>query len=417
MSIDTPLAGVNSRSFRLVWAGQTFSQIGRALGGVAMPVLAVQLLGATPEQVGYLGAAGFAAFLVVGLPAGAWVDRWHKRSTMIVADVVRFFALAAIPALWMADALAMWHLYAVALVVGCATVFFDVAYQSILPFLVPHDELGTANGRFEATAQISNTAGPALGGLLLKVVSAPFVIVWDAIGYLASGVFLFCARDNEHLLRNERGAKPHGSLYRDIAEGVTFVLGERSIWLLAVSTMLANIWMTLLFTMLPLLALRVLGVGTMTFGLITTMGGLGGLAGALLVGRLRARFSASWCVLSGMAASIIGLLCLAFPTVAGSTSVAVAVMFVGMVISGVGMVVYNVTQVTVRQSLCPPDLLGRMNASIRFANWGVMPLSALAAGWLAGAFGVEATMWIGGLGSITAILPLLFLPAEQKERP
>ncbi|MGT2461286.1 hypothetical protein [Sinomonas atrocyanea] len=130
---DVAPALVRSPSFLAFWTGQGVSQLGVQLGQLALPVLAVSLLGAGEMDLGVLNAAAMAAFLVVGLPAGAWVDRWLKRRTMVRADLVRMAAMAAVPVLWWAGALQMWHLYVVAAVVGVATVFFDVAYQSYIP--------------------------------------------------------------------------------------------------------------------------------------------------------------------------------------------------------------------------------------------------------------------------------------------
>jgi MFS family permease len=149
--------------FLKLWSGETLSQIGSQLGVLAIPVLAVTLLGATEWQIGLLNAAETAAFLVVGLPAGAWVDRMLKRRVMIAADLARAVALAFIPALWFIGALEMWHVYAVAVVVGVATVFFDVSYQSYVPILVRAKSIADANSKLEASAQVARIGGPAMG--------------------------------------------------------------------------------------------------------------------------------------------------------------------------------------------------------------------------------------------------------------
>ena len=157
------------RNFAAFWTAQALSQLGSQLGQLAFPVLAVTLLGATEFEVGVLNAAGLAAFLAVGLPAGAWVDRWLKRRTMIIADLVRMAAMAAVPLLWWAGSLEIWHLYLVSGVVGVATVFFDVSYQSFVPLLVAPGTVGEANGKLEATAQVARIGGPAAGGAAVPV--------------------------------------------------------------------------------------------------------------------------------------------------------------------------------------------------------------------------------------------------------
>ena len=116
---DEPPASLwRDRNFTTFWTAQAMSQLGAQLGQLAFPVLAVTLLQATEFEVGVLNAAGLAAFLVVGLPAGAWVDRWLKRRTMIAADLVRMAAMAAVPLLWWAGSLEIWHLYVIAAIVG-----------------------------------------------------------------------------------------------------------------------------------------------------------------------------------------------------------------------------------------------------------------------------------------------------------
>src|SRR5690349_14924108 len=182
--VATPL--LRNPSFLWLWSGDAVSQLGAQFTGLAIPVLAVTLLGATEWEVGLLTAAQTAAFLVVGLPAGAWIDRMLKRRVMIAADLVRAVALAAIPALWFAGALEIWHLYLVGAVVGVATVFFDVSYQSYVPILLPGVQVGKANSYLETTAQIARIGGPGLAGALLTVVSAPVLLLADAVSYAFS---------------------------------------------------------------------------------------------------------------------------------------------------------------------------------------------------------------------------------------
>ncbi len=138
-------------NFLVFWLGQTLSQFGAQLGAVAMPVLAVSLLQADEWEVGVLNAANTVAFLVVGLPVGAWVDRFFKRRIMIRADVVRMAAMLAIPLLWYQDLLQIWHLWVIAAVIGIANVFFDVSYQSYIPSLVEREQISEANAKLETT--------------------------------------------------------------------------------------------------------------------------------------------------------------------------------------------------------------------------------------------------------------------------
>ena len=404
------VGGVRSSNFLRFWAGQTLAQFGARLAAVAMPVLAVQLLSATEEDLGYLNAAQTAAFLLVGLPAGAWIDRWFKRRTMIWADLLRFVASFAVPLLWFTGHLHIWHLFIVGGVIGIASVFFDVSYQSFVPVLVPEEDIGTANARLETTSQIATMGGPALGGLALKVMSAPLLMLADAFGYLASVVFLSITRDDEAGYRaafQEQRAAHERSLVREIREGLSFVVTQPALRRIVTCTGLSNLFSTLAFTLMPLLVLRQIGLSPFLFGVVMTANSVGGAVGAALTPWLQRRLSGGAVMRLGIAvASVSGVL---YPVagVVGGRPLAFACLLVADFAVAVGVLVYNITQVSLRQRLCPKPLLGRMNASIRFIVWGVMPIAALVGGWLGQHLGLMPTMWFGALAGFVGLLPLL----------
>lgn len=263
--------------FLKLWAGETVSQFGAQLTHLAIPVLAILLLDASEFEIGLLGAADTAAFLIVGLPAGAWVDRWLKRRVMIAADILRAAALAVIPLLWAFGMLHMWHVFFVAVVIGVGTVFFDVSYQSYVPILVRSGQLGDANGKLEATAQIARIGGPAVGGVVITVLSAPFLILGTAVGYLVSFLFLWRIRDEEKpAIRAERAG-----LWSEIREGASFVWRHPLIRTITLNTALANFFGSLGLTLTALLVLRELGLDAAVLGLVLSIGSVGGLLGAL----------------------------------------------------------------------------------------------------------------------------------------
>ncbi len=195
MKRERPL--LRNRNFLWLWGGDAISQLGSQFTLLAIPVLAVTILQATELEVGFLNAAQTAAFLLVGLPAGAWVDRMRKRRVMITADLVRAVALGVIPVLAITGTLHIWHLYVVAAVVGIATVFFDVSYQSYPPILLPGNQIGSANSKLEATAQVARIGGPGLAGGLLAIVSVPVLFIVDAVSYLVSAFAIWKIRDEE----------------------------------------------------------------------------------------------------------------------------------------------------------------------------------------------------------------------------
>jgi len=406
----THVGGVRSGNFLRFWTGQTLAQFGARLAAVALPVLAVQLLAANEEDLGYLNAAQTAAFLLVGLPAGAWIDRWFKRRTMIAADIVRFAASFAVPLLWFTGHLHIWHLFVVGGIVGIASVFFDVSYQSFVPVLVPEEDIGPANARLETTSQIATMGGPALGGLALKVMSAPLLMLADAFGYLASVVFLSLTRDDEAGYRaafHQERPSHERSLVREIREGLSFVVTQPALRRIVTCTGLSNLFSTLAFTLMPLLVLRQIGLSPFLFGVVMTANSVGGAVGAAVTPWLQRRLSGGAVMRLGVGIAVVATVLYPVSGIVGGRPLAFACLLVADFVVAVGVLVYNITQVSLRQRLCPKPLLGRMNASIRFIVWGVMPISSLVGGWLGQHLGLLPTMWFAAVAGPVALVPLL----------
>lgn len=392
------------RGFPAFWLGQGLSQLGAQFAAIAMPIVAVTVLDATDAQMGFLHAAETAAFLLVGLPAGAWLDRMRKRHVMIVADLVRVVAVALVPLLFLAGMLEIWHLFVIGAVVGVATVFFDVGYQSFVPVLVRDEHVGPANGALEATAQTMRLGGPAVAGILLRVVSAPLLLAANAVGFLLSAISLLLVRDDEQV--KPKHERQH--LVREIAEGLRFVARTDFLVRIVGTTALTNLGASIAMTLSPILILRILGLDPSVYGLLMTLGAIGGLAGSVLAMRIARRIG------EGTALSLSTLLfcgsAALLPLSVLWPAAAVPMLVVFEMLLGFGILVYNVIQVTARQRICPKPLLGRMNASIRFVVWGVMPIGALLAGWLGTAFGTIAAIWVGTAVAILGGLPLLLSP-------
>lgn len=403
------------KNFNKFWTGESLSHFAVQLGAVALPVISVDLLHASESQLGYLNAASTAAFLLLGLPAGAWVDRWFKRPTMIWANLARGIAIAVVPTLYFLGLLELWHLYVVAAVIGIATVFFDVAYQSFIPMLVAPGLISRANSRMEATAQLARLAGPALGGLLLKIVSAPVLLLADAVGYLVSWWFLLVTRDHEAEYREKRGTPPPRNLRREIAEGLGFVFRQPAISRITLASFLTNFASTATFTLVPIVILRLLGFSAFQYGLIMTLGAVGGLLGAGAAGRIARRIGTANAVRFSTLAGAMSVFCYPFALALPDRASSLVVLIAGSFIGNGAVLTYNVTQVSLRQRLCPPHLLGRMNASVRFIVWGIMPISALAAGWASEAIGVGNFLWITALLGTAGFIPLVRLGRHVTE--
>jgi len=394
----------HDRNFLTMWSGQAFAQFGAQITELALPVVAVLLLQANEAELGFLNASAVAAFLVVGLPAGAWVDRMRKRHVMIWADLVRAIALLSLPVLWWLGLLHIWHMFVVAAIVGVATVFFDVSYQSIIPSLVDGEHIAEANGKLESTAQVAGMAGPAAGGWLIGAITAPFAILVTVLTYLVSFIALLFTKDTERL--QPKDERQH--ILSEIGEGLRWVFGNRLLRRIVGTTAVSNFFSTLSFTLLPLFLLRELGFTATGMGVIFSLAAVGGLLGAMatphvvrVVGEARA------IPLSAIAFSVVAVL---LPVAAVVPSFAFPLLVVQGFVASFTVLVYNITQVTFRQRVTPRRLLGRMNASIRFVVWGVMPLAALLAGGLGTWLGVVPTMWIGAIGQLTSALFVVIGP-------
>lgn len=393
------------RDFRLLWLGDTVSQFGSLITNTAAPLLAALVLAATPFEMGVLNAADTAAFLLVGLPAGAWVDRMRRRPLMLASDLGRAVLLASIPVAWWMGVLTLAQLIVVGLVVGVLTVFFDVAYQSFLPALVSRDRLLEGNSKLQASQSVAQVSGPAIGGWLTQLLGAANAIGINALGFLWSATCLWRIKVVEQVVVKA----PDRNLRREIAEGLRFVFGNRSLVAIVSCTGSSNFFSGVTGAVGVLLLTRQLGAGPGLVGLLLAGGGVGGVVGALLSNRI-----STWL---GQARTIWVVILLTSPfalllPLAGHGPL-LALYALGYLVTNFGAVVYNIAQVSFRQAICPDRLLGRMNASIRFMVWGTIPLGALAGGVLGTLIGVRSTMWVGAIGDTLAALPLLLSPLRR----
>lgn len=388
--------------FRQLWIGDTVSQVGTQLSLLALPVLAIRVLDADALQMGLLATFETLAFLVIGLPAGAWVDRWRKKRVLVTGDVLRAVALASLPVAWLLDVLTLHQLYAVALVVGVCTVFFDVAYQSYLPEIVPSRQISEGNSKLQASQSVAQVAGPAAGGFLIRAIGAPLTIALDSLSFLGSAFFIRrIAHVDEPPRREDR--RP---LVMEIREGLGFVLRHPLLVRITACTATGNLFNSMSFALLMLFALRELGLTEATMGLVFATGAIGGLLGALLVGRVNRLVGEGRTIPLSALAWTPGA---ALVPLAGPLP-AVPLLIASSFLATFCIVVYNVTQVSFRQRLCPRELLGRMNATIRFIVWGTMPIGSAIGGVLGDRIGIRPTLWVSVAGGLLAALPVLLSP-------
>ena len=391
--------------FMKLWGAETASQLGTQVSLLALPLLAISVLHATTFQVGALAAVETAPFLLVGLPAGAIVDRLRRRPVLIAGDLGRAALLLSIPIAHHFDQLTMAQLYVVGFLTGVLTVFFDVAYQSYLPALVERDQLVDGNGKLEISRSGAQIAGPGIGGVLIEWLTAPVAVFVDAVSFAASGLAIGAIRRDEP--RIERPAE-HTPLRTEIVEGLRYVLGHPLLRSIAGSTATFNLFGSMMGAVLVVYMVRVLEFRPGVIGLILTVGNLGFLLGALLAAPAAKRFGLGPTI---VASSALGAGELLVPLATGRA--AAAYIIAAMVVIGIGVPVYNINQVSLRQAITPDRLQGRMNATMRFMVWGTMPIGALVGGALGSAIGLRPTLWVAAIGVSLAFLWVFFSPVRS----
>jgi MFS family permease len=344
-----------------------------------------------------------------------WVDRLRRRPVLIAGDLGRVVALGSIPLAYKLHLLHMPQLYLVAFVSGICTVFFDVAYQAYLPSLVERDQLVEGNGKLEISRSGAQLAGPGLAGALIQILRAPVAIAADAISYLGSAIFVGWIR------KPEPPVEPHvaedGSRVKmrtQIREGLRYVTRHKLLLPIAGCTASSNLFGSMTMAILVLFAVRDLGLSPGKIGAIFAVGNAGFLAGAFLPGRFARLLGVGWAIIASIAFGSVSALLIPFATRANAVPFLVASL-AGL---GFGSVIYNVNQVSLRQSITPIRMQGRMNATMRFMVWGTMPIGSFVGGILGNTIGLRPTLWVAAIGGqVSVLFPLLSQVRKLREIP
>jgi MFS family permease len=394
--------------FLKLWSAETVSQFGTQFTTLALPLTAVIALHASVFEVAALNVVAFLPFVLVSLPAGVWVDRLRRRPILVVGDLARAALLVSIPIVYVLDALTIWQLYGVGFLAGIATVFFDVAYQSYLPSLVDRRQLVEGNSKLEISRSSAQLGGPGLAGLVVDWLSAPAAIFVDAFSFLGSALFIFGIRKPERSVQSEDG--PRGRMRDEIAEGLRYVFRHPYLKSIAACTATFNFFGSFWGAVLLVYAVRVLDLRPAVIGLAFTLGNLGALCAAFTSGRLSKRFGVGPTIIG---ASIVGGPMFLFVAFAPHGNAAVAVMGPAIFVWSFTSVLYNVTQISLRQTITPERIQGRMNSVMRFIVWGAIPVGTLTGGALGASVGLKLTLVVGGIGCCLAFLPVLFSPVRS----
>ncbi|WP_203453792.1 MFS transporter [Jiangella aurantiaca] len=396
MSTPSPL---RQRDFRLLLLGQTTSQFGAQVSGIAIPLLAVVTLGASALEAGLLAAASTVAFAVIGLPAGAWIDRLRRRPVLIAADVARALLLATIPLAAVAGVVTVTQLIVVALLTGVARVFFDIGYQSYLPVVIGRDRVLAGNSAMETVRASGQFAGPGLGGWLTGLLGGAIVVLIQVVTFAVSAAALAAIRTPEPA--PSRAERTH--LRAEIRAGLAFVRHTPALRATALTSAVANFCFAVAAAVSMIFMARTLELPPSAIGLIVAAGSATVLAAAAVTPWLSRRVGSAR--LAWLCLTVTGPAGLLIP-LAEPGWTAIAFLIVGIGAGEVGQIIYAIASVSLRQRITPDELLGRVNATMRVLIMGAFPLGGLAGGVLGELAGPRATLWVVGVLTLLTPLPV-----------
>lgn len=397
--------------FRTFWAGQTASQLGEHTSLVVLPLLAVLTLDVGGEQLGVLRAVGQAPQLLLALFVGAWVDRWQTRTVMVLTDLGRALALGAAAVTALLGGLGLPALLAVAFAVGTLSVFFDVAYQTSLVRLMHRDQLLRANSAVEASRSVAQIGGPALGGTMTSLLSAPIAAASSAVFFVASLVAITRIRHREVLPPRSYGRR---RTTRQIREGLRFVARDPALRTVCFASAAFQLFFAATMTAYLLFLPRELHLSGTAIGLTLAAVGPGALIGSLLAARLPSRLGYGPVLLAAAAIGDGAMLCV--PALqAGSAGTVAALVAVNLVFGALGQLV-NVMMMAVRQALTPDELQGRVSATITFAGMGMTPVGSLLGGLLTAQAGIRTALLVTAAGMLLSPVLMALSPLARLGR-
>ncbi len=399
-----PLRLLAFRDFRLLWIGETTSSFGSSISNVALPLVALTVLHAGVFAISVLTAAAWLPWLIVGLPAGAWVDRLPRRRVMMTADLVSLAVFASVPVAAAVGWLTITQLIVVALLAGTTTVFFATAYRAFLPALLGGDDLLEGNAKLQGSEQVTHVAGPGAAGLIAQATSAVGGVIVDAASFAVSAVCLSRIRLDE-----PRPAASRRHLRREIAEGLAVVAGDPLLRMNAVYGCLSDLVLTGYQAVLVFYLVGVVGLSPGLAGIVLALTSLGGVLGALVARRVAARVGTARAVLFCK----VGLAPFGLLIPLADRGPGLAQFLLGNIVVIDGIVAGNVIWSGWVQAYYPADLLGRISTSVQVLNYGAIPAGAVIAGLVAGQLGVRPTLWIMLTGLVLSSCVLLLGPLPK----
>jgi MFS family permease len=399
--------------FTRLWSALSISLMGSAITTLALPLIAARTLGASALQMGVLAAASQAPYLLVSLPAGAWVDRMRRLPVLIASDLASALLLLSIPIAAIFGTPPYIQLCAVAFGVGTFTVLTEVAHYAYVPTLVGRQQLTPCNSRLQISHSVANTAGPGFAGVLIQLLGAPLAVLADSVSFLASAILLRTIRKPEADV--ELDDQPV-SLLQSVRDGLRMLLRHSLLRPIVLVTSTAGFFESGLLALYILYASRYLNLSPLLIGLIFAAGGVGAIPGAILAERAGERFGVGPTIIGGYASA--GAAALLLPLAAGPVAVIALILMIGKAFGGITDTAANIHQWTLRQTVTPDRLAGRVTAGQRFVVYGAYAVGALASGAVGSAIGVRAALFVFAIGMIVSPFLGVFSPLRRlREQP
>jgi MFS family permease len=396
-----------SGEFVKFWLGQSASMVGNQFTILALPIAGAVTLHASAFEMGVLGALRFAPALFVGLPAGVWADRTKRKPLLIGSQLASAVALATIPAAALLHALTLGQLYLVAFTAGAAATLQNIVLPAFVPTIAGRDHLVEANTRIQGSLTVANLVGPGLAGATVQLLTAPIAIAFDAVAFVAGALTAAWARVDE-----PAAAGSERSIVHEVAEGLTWLWKQPLLRAISLTLVINLGGSNVVFAVLVLYFVATVGVTPVQLGLVFVVSGVTSLAGALLSRPLVRRGWLGRVMAAGAVLVVGGQFGVVFAAFA-PRDLALPILVVSNAVVGCALMVYNVNQQSIRQSVTPDRLLGRVQSSLFVLAATAQVAGSLTGGAIGQSFGLRAAIVIGSVICLVSALPSVFSPLRS----
>lgn len=393
--------------FEKLWVGETISYMGAQISIIGLPLAAISLLQVSSFELGLLNAFSFLPFLLLSLFAGVIVDRTSKRRVLIFANLGRAFFLLGIPVMYWLNELSIGIMCICAFLIGTCTVLFDAAFHPYIPKLIHQNRLVEANAKLIASSSVATTAGPGIGGFLIKLLGPMLALVVNSFSYLFSVIMLVAIKTVEQPTENR---KSH-SIPKAIKNGLMFTLRNPTLRAIMGEAATYNFFSQAFTTLLFVYVQQQLKLSEITLGIFFSFGGVGALIGSILAKKAIAKIGIGPATVWSMIVGCSSLLLV--PLASGTTNTRIVIILTGFLINGIGLGLSNVNCITLRQTIIPENMRATAMSASRLLTWGGIPLGALLGGIMGEVLGIRETLLLATMGMLLAPLWVILSPLRN----